>query len=122
MGMAEKICEGDIMASDILKAARYLNGYLGTSIYIEHVNSMTNVMASLTDELSRRELSEDPKEVKALEGTLFRPKEGFLLQWLCNPTLREEMYEGLKKELESWYSLYFCSKEIWTRKKNLNKS
>ena len=49
--------KNDKTASEVLKAVRYLGGFLGASIFVEHVDMMSSDMASLADELSRREMS-----------------------------------------------------------------
>ena len=93
--------KGNKTASEILKAARYLAGFLGTTIYIDHVDRMSSEMASLADELSRREKSKDPVTAEKLKDALFSPVSGFLMQWLQNPTKGEDLYMNLLKELTS---------------------
>ena len=79
-------CEkNDKSASDILKAERYPGRFLGTKIFVDHVDRMSNDMASLADKLSRRERSRCPEACRAPEEALNRPTEGFLLKWIRNP-------------------------------------
>ena len=69
--------------------------------YIDHVDRMSSEMASLADELSRREKSKDLVTAKKLKDALFSPVSGFLMQWLQNPTKGEDLYMNLLKELTS---------------------
>ena len=72
-------------ASEILKCIRYLSGYLGARIFVEHVDRMSDEMASLADKLSRRELSLSEKGKEALSLAEFREVKGSLLKWLEDP-------------------------------------
>ena len=87
-------------ASDVLKAVRYLGGLLGASIYVEHVDRMSNDMASLADELSRRENSKCQRNQTALENAVFRPTSGYLLEWLSSPCSGNNLLKRLLEEKE----------------------
>ena len=91
--------KNDESASEILKAAKYLAGYLGTTIYVEHVGRMSEELACMADELSRKWTCEDQKEKAALEKALYRATEGFLLKWLEDPRHRGDLCTGLLKEM-----------------------
>ena len=93
--------KGDKTASEILKAARYLAGFLGTTIYIDHVDRMSSEMASLADELSRREKSKNPEMAERLKRALYRPVTGYLKRWLENPITGEDLSYNLLKEIAS---------------------
>ena len=56
----------DATATEILKCVRYIAGYLGTRVFIEHVGRMSTEMASLADEMSRREISRSDRGWEAL--------------------------------------------------------
>ena len=88
----------DKTASEVLKAVRHLGGLLGTTIFIEHVGRMTNEMAILADQLSRREKAPEARERMALEKAMYRPTQGFLLEWLQNPKKGKDLCEGLLLE------------------------
>ena len=72
-----------------------MGGFLGSTIFVEHVDRMSNDMASLADELSRRESSKCPKTREVLDRALYRPTEGFLLKWLENPCSGVDLSKGL---------------------------
>ena len=97
-GWQKGYVKGDKTASEILKAARYLAGFLGTTIYIEHVDRMSSEMASLADELSRRESCKDPETAEKLKEAYFSPVTGFLMQWLQNPKESEDLCMKLLEE------------------------
>ena len=59
--------------------------YLGARIFVEHVDRMSNEMASLADEMSRREMSLSEKGKEALSLAEFREVKGSLLNWLEDP-------------------------------------
>ena len=56
----------DDTASEVLKCVRCLAGYLGARVVIEHVGRMSTEMASLADEMSRREIRLSEKTNRAL--------------------------------------------------------
>ena len=68
-------------------------------MFIEHVDRMSNEMASLADELSRRERSKCGERQKALSKAEFREVKGFLLQWLEDPCGQSELCLELLKEM-----------------------
>ena len=92
--------KNDKSASEVLKAVRYLGGFLGASIFIQHVGRMSDDMASLADELSRRERSKNWRFSEALEKAEYRPTEGYLMEWLGNPCSGADLFQGLVKELK----------------------
>ena len=91
--------KNDETATEILKSIRYLSGCMGTRVFIEHVDRMSNEMASLADELSRRERSKCGERQKALSKAEFREVKGFLLQWLEDPCGQSELCLELLKEM-----------------------
>ena len=91
--------KNDKSASGILKAVRYMGGLLGTTIFVEHVDRMSNDMASLADELSRRKTSKCPNTQAVLDNALYRTPSGFLLNWLGNPSSGIDLLEGILKEI-----------------------
>ena len=98
-GWRKGYVKNDESASEILKAAKYLAGYLGTTIYVEHVGRMYEELACMADELSRKWTCEDQEEKAALEKALYRATEGFLLKWLEDPCHRGDLCTGLLKEV-----------------------
>ena len=88
----------DESASEILKAAKYLAGYLGTTVFVEHVGRMSVDLASMADELSRRQMCKGSSESEALKKAVFRPIQGSLLKWLENPRMGESLCGMLLKD------------------------
>ena len=93
--------KNDKTATEILKAVRYLGGFLGATIFVQHVGRMSDDMASLADELSRRSWSKNHRFSEALDRAEFRPTEGFLSRWLKDPCSGEDLLQGLLGELLS---------------------
>ena len=91
--------KNDESASEILKAAKYVSGFLGTTIYMEHVGRMSEDLASMADELSRKQRCKGAEEREALEKAMFRPVQGFLLKWLENPEKGGNLTVMLLREL-----------------------
>ena len=89
----------DDTASEVLKCVRYLSGYLGARVFIEHVGRMSTEMASLADEMSRREISLSETTNRALRQAEFRVVKGFLLNWLKNPCAGWDLCNELLKEM-----------------------
>ena len=80
-----------------LKAARYLAGYLGADIYIEHVDRMSEDLACMADELSRRAKCKSVEDNAALSEGAFRPVTGSLMEWLRDPWGRKNLTHELLK-------------------------
>ena len=85
-------------ASEVLKAFRYLAGFLGAATFVEHVGRMTNGMASLADELSRRPMTKCQLSRTALEKAVFRPVDGYLIDWLSDPCSGGNLFGKLLQE------------------------
>ena len=98
-GWRKGYVKNDRAASDILKAARYVAGFLGTTIYKEHVDQMSSELASLADEMSRREKSKVSEQLSALERAVFRPVTGYLVEWLRNPIQAKNLCHELLKDI-----------------------
>ena len=77
--------KNDKSASEILKSVYYLSGLSGTTVNVEHVDRVSNDMAKLADELSRREQSVDENTRAALGSAERGFVSGSFLQWLDNP-------------------------------------
>ena len=92
--------KNDESATEVLKAARYLAGYLGADIYIEHVDRMSEELACMADELSRRAQCKNTEDNAALSEGAFRPVTGFLMEWLRDPCGRYDLTQGLLIEIQ----------------------
>ena len=92
--------KNDGSATEVLKAARYLAGYLGADIYIEHVDRMSEELACMADELSRRAQCKSAEDNAALSEGAFRPVTGFLLEWLRDPGGKKDLTLELLSEIQ----------------------
>ena len=90
----------DATATEILKCVRYLAGFLGARVFIEHVDRMSTEIASLADEMSRRDTSRSDEGRMALGRAEFRTVEGFLLEWLKNPCDDQDLCCNLLKNVQ----------------------
>ena len=86
-GWASGYVKEDESASEVLKAVHYLSGVYGVVVIVQHVDRMSNDMASLADELSRKEVSRNWRAALALERAEFKKVSGPLLNWLSNPEM-----------------------------------
>ena len=89
----------DKSASEVLKSVHYLSGLLGTTVNVEHVDRVSNEMAELADELSRRGVSKCWKAREAMEKTGQSVVTGYLLKWLTNPVEEKNLCQKLVNEL-----------------------
>ena len=67
---------------------------------VDHVDRVSNEMALLADELSRRPVSRSESARKALEAVKQEEVSGYLLEWLKNPKKGESLCRALLKELD----------------------
>ena len=85
-GWANGYIKFDSTASYLLKCIHVLSSYMGTRVTVKHILRMSNNMASLADELSRRSYSEDNAAqlalVSAARDTVFKSQ----LDWISIPT------------------------------------
>ena len=95
--------KNDKTASEVLKAVHYLSGMLGATVnvdHVDHVDRVSNEMALLADELSRRPVSRSESARKALEAVKQEEVSGYLLEWLKNPIKGKSLCRALLKELD----------------------
>ena len=90
----------DSTATEILKCAAYMAAYTGATIHVEHVGRVSNDMAELADELSRKEKTENWKMEEFVTEDKFREDSGYLKTWLGNPLADKHIYKTLLKELK----------------------
>jgi len=90
----------DSTATEILKCAAYMAAYTGATIHVEHVGRVSNDMAELADELSRKKKTENWKMEKFVSEDKFREVSGYLKTWLENPLADKHLYKNLLKELK----------------------
>ena len=81
----------DESASEVLKTIHYLSGVLGTTVNVEHVGRVSDEMAVLADELSRKPGSSCPEARKALERASQSIVSGYLRTWLSDPAREKDL-------------------------------
>ena len=89
----------DESASEVLRSAFYLAGYLGATIHVEHVARVSDELATLADEMSRRKTSRCAVGRLALEKAIYREVGGCLLRWLEDPCYRGNLCTDILKEV-----------------------
>ena len=89
--------KNDSSASEVLKTAQYLAAFLGITVHVKHVPRMSDSLAQMADELSRKESGYCGKTAKALAGKPFGEVRGRLLDWLSAPQSKN-LTEILLKE------------------------
>ena len=89
----------DKSASEVLKSVHYLSGSFGTTVNVEHVDRVSDDLAELADELSRKKHSSKGVVARALEKAERRSVEGSLTDWLRNPCGDLDLCRTLLKEM-----------------------
>ena len=89
----------DETASEVLKSVQYISSVLGTVVNVQHVGRVSDELAELADELSRRKQSKKPEACKALESAEFREVSSFLTEWLADPCGGSKLCGKLLKEM-----------------------
>lgn len=80
----------DRSATQVLKSVYVLSTSLGCTVYVQHVGRVSNEMATLADELSRKEQSSNSSFRQALEKAEFqRPEQRGLcgIGWKNQPMM-----------------------------------
>ena len=91
--------KNDRSASGVLKCVHYLSGINGTVVNVDHVGRVSDDMAKLADELSRRDQSTDERACLALQKAERGFVTGSLLTWLKNAKEKIDLIKMIK-ELE----------------------
>ena len=89
----------DETASEVLKSVQYISSVLGAVVNVQHVDRVSDELAELADELSRRKQSKKPEACKALESAEFREVRSFLTEWLADPCGGSKLCGKLLKEM-----------------------
>ena len=84
-GCNNSYVKNDKPASVVLRAIRCLAGNPGVTVFVKHVDRMSDDLANLADEISRKEsnLSDLGREI--LSGAEYRCTKGALTEWLKDP-------------------------------------
>ena len=93
--------KNDKSASEVLKSVHYLSGSIGTTVNVEHVDRVSDDLAELADELSRKEHSSKVAAARALEQAITRSVEGSLIEWLENPREDYDLCRVLLEEMRN---------------------
>lgn len=91
----------DESATEILKTVHVLSSYLGCRVYVRHIHRVSNDLADLADDLTRRSIPEKAEFREALDKAEFKPLEtSWMNHFLCkNDTpLYELLLEKIKKK------------------------
>jgi len=89
----------DKSASEVLKCAAYLAAFTGTTLRIEHVPRVSDEMANLADELSRKREPEKENVKRILKSVGFTEIKGTVRTWLENPCSGRDLTSMMLKEL-----------------------
>ena len=96
-GWLKGYVKNDSSASEVLKTAQYMAAFLGITVHLKHVAKMSDTLAQMADELSRKESGFSGKTASALVGKPFGEVRGRLLNWLTAPQ-NKNLTEILLKE------------------------
>ena len=96
-GWLKGYVKNDSSASEVLKTAQYMAAFLGITVHLKHVAKMSDTLAQMADELSRKESGFSGKTARALVGKPFGEVRGRLLNWLTAPQ-NKNLTEILLKE------------------------
>jgi hypothetical protein len=89
----------DSTATKILQAVHVLASYLGTTVHVYHVPRVSNKMADLADDLTRRWIPENEQYREAMIGAEFVPCENDFLD-VNTLTGKVPLYDTLLKEMK----------------------
>ena len=99
MGLEFRLCkdgqERNVVTVECQVCGRILRGHGA----VNHVDRVSNAMATLADELSRRADSKSERVRSVLKRAFFRKVEGYLVKWLENPCVEECLCKELLKEI-----------------------
>ena len=96
-GWSKGVVKNDYSATEVLKAVQYLAGFLGVTVFVEHVPRMSDPMAAMADELSRKSKDFSGRTTRNLENALHREVSSCLTEWLSNPCA-SSLCEAIMKE------------------------
>ena len=99
-GWQKGYVKNDRTASKVITCVGYLAGELGATVYVDHVARMSDEMAELADELSRRETAKKERIRSILEKTEKREVKGYLLEWLKDPEKEDMLCRKMLQELK----------------------
>ena len=89
----------DDSATEILKTVHILSSYLGCKIYVNHIHRVSNEMADLADELTRKSMSENTDSRKCLEKAEFRQVCSTVMNYFMHKNV-SPLYKMLLKNID----------------------
>ena len=99
-------------ATEILKTVHILSSYLGCKIYVNHIHRVSNEMADLADELTRKSMSENAESRKCLEKAEFRQVCSTVMDYFMHKNV-SPLYKMLLKNIDiKTYITLFCLKNL----------
>ena len=84
-GWLKGYVKNDSSASEVLKTAQYLAARLGITVHVKLMPRMSDSLAQMVDELSRKESGYCGKTARTLAGKPFGEVRGKLIDWLSAP-------------------------------------
>ena len=84
-GWAKGLVKNEKTASEVLKSVQYLAGFLGVTVHVEHVPRMSDPLAKVADELSRKTENFEGRTNRMLKNAIHGDFESSLSEWLLNP-------------------------------------
>ena len=75
----------DRTALKVLKAEQYLSSFLGVTVHGAHIPRMSDPLAEIADELSRKDNNFKGRTNRVLTNGIFQKVESCLTDWLQNP-------------------------------------
>ena len=91
--------KNDNAATEVLKTVHILASYLGCRVYVNHVHRVSNPMADLADELTRKTSSSNPHYEQSLSRSMNVPaNNNFIENWLKDSTV--PLYKYLLPEIK----------------------
>ena len=99
-GWKKGYVKNDKSASEVVKALGYIALYYGSTVHVEHVPRVSDDMAELADELSRRNSSEKIEAKRLLLAVGLKEVDSVLGTWLVDPMGNNKLVDLLLEEAE----------------------
>ena len=84
-GWYKGLVKNEYSATEVWKAVQYLASFWGVTVYVEHVPRMSDPLAAMADELSRKSKDFLGRTTRNLKNALHREVSSCLTEWLSNP-------------------------------------
>ena len=104
-GWYKGLVKNEYSATEVWKAVQYLASFLGVTVYVENVPRMSDPMAAMADELSRKSKDFSGRTTRNLKNALHREVSSCLTEWLSNPCA-SSLCEAIMKEIGEKHPRY----------------